>query len=74
MIKENYHINFSGFVNSFRVEEAINLMDNDINGNYSIKGISEMAGFNNYNTFVAAFRKMKGMTPGIYKEKSGSPV
>jgi len=69
LIRTRIDTNFSGFVNSHRVEEAISMFGNPAYRNYTTKSISEAAGFNNYNSFSKAFFKMKGMTPAYYRDK-----
>jgi AraC-like DNA-binding protein len=69
LIRVDYQTNFSGFVNTFRVREAIRLFSQEAYRNHTTKSISEAAGFNNYNSFTEAFRKTTGMTPGKYREK-----
>lgn len=68
LIRSQYHTNFSGFVNAFRVKEAIRLFGHEKFRNYTTKSIAEAAGFNNYNSFSEAFRKETGVTPGKYRE------
>jgi len=69
VIHEHYGTNFSGFVNAFRVKEATQLFGQEAFRNYTTKSIADAAGFNNYNSFTAAFRRETGMTPGQYREK-----
>jgi AraC-like DNA-binding protein len=69
LIHDQYGTNFSGFVNDFRVKEAKRLFEEKATRNYTTKTIADAAGFNNYNSFTAAFRKTTGMTPGQYREK-----
>lgn len=70
VIHDTYGTNFSGFVNDFRVQEAMRLFDEKAYRNYTTKSIADAAGFNNYNSFTAAFRKATGITPGQYREKT----
>lgn len=69
VIHAQYGTSFSGFVNAYRVQEAIRLFRQNAFRNYTTKSIADAAGFNNYNSFTAAFRSETGMTPGQYREK-----
>lgn len=73
VIRQSYRSNFSKYVNSYRVEEAIRLFGDRHYLNYASKSIAELAGFNNYNSFVQAFRTNKGLTPGAYR-KNNNPI
>ena len=46
-----------------RIEHAKMLMQN---GNYSIREIAELAGYNNQYHFIRQFREVTGITPGKY--------
>lgn len=58
--------NFYKFINSYRVEEFISLLDRkeDIN----ILELSIEAGFNSKSTFNKAFKEKTGLTPSEYKK------
>jgi len=60
--------NFYEFVNSYRVEEVKNNLNNLEYAHYSILGIGLAAGFKSKSTFNAIFKKMTGMTPSVYKK------
>lgn len=69
LIKESYNNSFSGYINSLRVIEATLLFTKNEHKNYTTKAISESVGFNNYNSFVKAFREQTGQTPGRFREE-----
>ena len=48
---------------SIRIEHAKILMQN---GNYSIREVAELAGYNNQYHFIRQFREVTGITPGKY--------
>lgn len=50
------------------------MMDNEHYGNYSIQGISESVGYKSASNFIAAFKKMTGMTPSLYQKISKSSI
>ena len=60
--------NFYDFVNTFRVEEVKNNLNNPDYAHYSILGIGLAAGFKSKSSFNAVFKKMTGMTPSTYKK------
>jgi AraC-like DNA-binding protein len=71
LIHESYNTNFSGFVNEYRVREAVRLLGQEACRNYTMKGIAETAGFNNYNSFTHAFIKVTGLSPGKFRQLPG---
>lgn len=68
IIKEKENKNFYDFVNTFRVKEVKNNLQNSAYAHYSILGIGLEAGFKSKSTFYAVFKKMTGMTPSDYKK------
>ena len=69
VIKDYHQTNFSRFVNSWRVKEAEQLLKSDKYKNYTTRGIAEMAGFHNYNTFIKAFRETYKTTPANFRSQ-----
>ncbi|MDF1575551.1 MAG: helix-turn-helix domain-containing protein [Bacteroidales bacterium] len=74
LIKKHFNKNFKTYVNSFRVAEAVRLFSQKKYHNFSTKSISELSGFNSYNSFVHAFRLETGMTPGAFREKNAEDL
>lgn len=62
-------VNFSEFINVYRVNEAKRLLLNRQFGNYTIAAIGLEAGFNSKSAFYTAFRKHTGETPSEYRER-----
>jgi AraC-like DNA-binding protein len=56
-------MNFFELINKFRIEEAINLLLEDENGNLNIIDIAYEVGYNNKVTFNKAFKKNTSLTP-----------
>jgi AraC-like DNA-binding protein len=71
LIHDSYNTNFSGFVNGYRVQEAVRLLGLEECRNYTMKGIAETAGFNNYNSFTRAFISATGSSPGKFRKLPG---
>ncbi len=59
--------NFYGFVNEYRLRDAIQIMENS-GRKYTIEAIAEMVGFNSKSSFYACFKKFTGMSPKEYFE------
>ena len=71
-ISQSKHKNFTEFVNSYRIEEAVELIKEQDKGgkyaSYTIQAIAEMVGFNSPSSFYAAFKQVVGVTPMEYKK------
>jgi AraC-type DNA-binding domain-containing proteins len=58
-------VNFLIYVNNLRLKKAKEMLaDTD----KSVAEIAEILGFGDSNTFIRLFKKMEGITPGIYKK------
>jgi len=66
--------NFSDFINSYRIREAIKMLKDPDCENEKIINIAYDSGFNNKVSFNNAFKKHTGMTPGEYKAKNRKKV
>lgn len=65
---------FKTYLNEYRIREACRrLTDRDNFGNLTIKAIHQELGFRTTTSFVAAFRKVMGMTPSEYKKQQEEP-
>ena len=71
-IKKHFQKGFVEYVNTFRVEEAIEMLKEQKKGgkyaHYSIEMIAETAGFGNRASFYATFKRIVGITPREYME------
>jgi len=69
-INQHCQKNFTEFVNTYRVEEAIEILKEQHEGgeyaHYTIQAIAESVGFNGRTAFYAAFKKVVGLTPTEY--------
>lgn len=68
-INEGLKKNFYDLINSYRVEEAKQLLLNPKNRNYTILSVGFEAGFNSKTTFNTVFKKFTGLTPTEYRDK-----
>lgn len=65
---------FKTYLNEYRIREACRrLIDKENFGHLTIKAIHQELGFRTTTSFVAAFRKVMGMTPSEYKRLHGNP-
>jgi AraC-like DNA-binding protein len=66
-INQEYGKNFNELVNEYRVGYVKKLLDaNSEYRQYTLEAIGRMAGFNSRTTFIAAVKKVSGMTPVEY--------
>ncbi|WP_431167248.1 helix-turn-helix domain-containing protein [Tenacibaculum halocynthiae] len=59
--------NFKSYINSFRVEEAKRLLNDNSSNKLSIEGIGLEVGFKSKSVFYNAFKKETGLTPLKFK-------
>lgn len=60
-------LNFSDYINKFRVEQAKVLIKDKDYTNYTIVAIGLESGFNSKSTFYSAFKKFTAQNPSDYK-------
>lgn len=65
-INQNEGKNFNEFMNTYRVQEAILLMEDPKNLNLSIEGIAYESGFGSKTSFNRIFKSTTGQTPSDY--------
>ena len=66
------HKDFSNMLNHYRIEEACRcLLERP---EMTIKDIYYKVGYNNRQSFLTAFQKMKGSLPSQYKDEKGSSI
>ena len=65
-INQYYHIHFNDFINEYRVQYCQVKIKNDEWRSKTLEAIAEESGFNNRNTFTAAFKKVTGFNPSDY--------
>ena len=71
VLRQHFGKNFTGYVNTFRVEEAIEILKQQQNkdskyANYTIQAIAEEVGFNGKSSFYLAFSQIIGVAPLEY--------
>ena len=68
IINEHYGLNFSNFINEYRIHKAKQLLINPEFDNYTIEGIATESGFHSRVAFNNAFKKNTGVTPSFFKK------
>jgi len=64
VINENFNMGFYDFINKFRLEKSIELLENE---NLNILEVAFNSGFNNKVSFYRAFKKRYAQTPLEYR-------
>jgi len=67
VVNVRFHMNYTSFVNKYRIEEAMGLLSDKRYQDLNIEDISDMVGFANRQSFYGAFYKLNGCTPREYK-------
>ena len=68
IFKEEMNCSITDYINSIRIEKSKLLM---LDHTLSLVEVASIAGFDNQSYFTKVFRKMTGISPGKYREKSG---
>lgn len=66
LFKENLNYTINDYITRVRIEKAVELMDNR---ELNIKDIMQQVGFNSQSHFTKTFKKILGVTPGVYRNK-----
>ena len=66
-VNVRFHMNYTSFVNKFRIEEAMALLVDKRYQDLNMEDISDMVGFSNRQSFYASFYRINGVTPRDYK-------
>ena len=61
--------NFYDFVNTYRIEEAKNILSNPIHNDEKILAVLLDCGFNSKSVFNTVFKKATGITPSEYRQR-----
>jgi len=67
VVNVKFHMNYTSFVNKYRIEEAMSILVDKRYQQLRIEEVSDMVGFANRQSFYASFYKIMGMTPRDYK-------
>lgn len=67
VVNVKFHMNYSSFVNKYRIEEAMSILVDKRYQDLRIDEVSDMVGFANRQSFYASFYKLTGITPREYR-------
>ena len=67
VLNVRFGMNYTSFVNRYRVSEAMMLLKDEQYRGLTMEDISAMVGFANRQSFYAAFYRFEGITPRQYK-------
>lgn len=74
VVNVRFHMNYTSFVNKYRIEEAMSILVDKRYQNLRIEEVSDMVGFANRQSFYASFYKLTGITPKEYKLQHITPA
>ena len=63
VVNVRIHMNFTSFVNSYRINDAKSILVDKRYQDLNIEEVSDMVGFSNRQSFYAAFYRFTGITP-----------
>jgi YesN/AraC family two-component response regulator len=69
VVNVKFHMNYTSFINKFRIEEAMALLVDRRYQDLNMEEVSDMVGFANRQSFYASFYKINGITPREYRLK-----
>lgn len=64
LFKQCFHVNFSTYLNEFRIKKAKEMMENP---RINVKNISIACGYTDSNYFARVFKRVTGQTPSEYR-------
>ena len=67
IVNVRFHMNYTSFVNKYRIEEAMTILVDKRYQKYRMEEVSDMVGFSNRQSFYASFYKLMNMTPREYR-------
>lgn len=67
VVNVKFHVNYTSFVNRYRIDEAMSLLADKRYVDLTMEEIADMVGFSNRQSFYASFFKFNGITPREYK-------
>ena len=69
VVNVRFHMNYTSFVNKYRIDEAMALLVDKRYQDLNMEDISDTVGFANRQSFYASFYRINGMTPRDYRVK-----
>lgn len=69
VVNVRFHMNYTSFVNKYRIEEAMSILVDKRYQNLRMEEVSDMVGFANRQSFYASFYRVVGTTPREYRQQ-----
>ena len=69
VINRHFHVNFYEYINSYRIEEAKQQLEDPLNKSKNITDIFYDAGFNSKSVYNTLFKKTYHVTPSQYRKQ-----
>ena len=66
VINENFNVSFFELINTYRIEEALEILKDDTENSLNIIEVAYAVGFNNKVSFNKSFKKHVSQTPSQY--------
>ena len=73
VVNVRFHMNYTSFVNKYRIEEAMSLLVDKRYQDLNVAEIGYMVGFSNRQSFYSSFFRILGITPRDYRIKHIKP-
>jgi len=70
IINNHFKLRYNDYINKYRIEHFLKLVNESQLDNYTIDAIIQMSGFSSKSTFHSAFRKIHHCTPSQFLAKS----
>jgi len=67
VINNRFHMNYTSFVNKYRIDEARSILKDRRYNDLNLKEIAMKVGFSTCQSFYNAFNKIQGITPRAYR-------
>ena len=71
-INRSFGLNFSEWVNQYRVEHARSILESPAGNQLSIEGVGHESGFKSRSAMYTAFKKTTGQTPGYFRQSTST--
>jgi len=69
VLSKHYELNFNDYINYFRINHIIQLMESAQYKDFTLEGIAKEAGFSSRAAFSIAFKKQTGLSPTQYLDQ-----
>lgn len=69
LLNKDFEMNFTSFINSYRIEKSKEILKSPTYNNYTIEAIGHMAGFKSKSAFNRWFKIMTNSTPSNYRKQ-----